>query len=336
MTTSSVAKVFLPLVALCLTAASLHAEEPTPRKERIVFLGDSITQAGADKGGYVTLVREAIQREHPNWNADIIGAGVSGNKVPDLEKRLRRDVLDKQPTLVVIYIGINDVWHSLQNKGTPIDEYEQGLRRIIQQIRDARAKVILCTPSVIGEKTDGSNRLDQMLDQYCDVSRKVAAETDSQVLDLRRSFLAHLKTHNDTNLASNVLTTDEVHLNADGNQFVAQNMRDAIERAIGKPALLRHVVMFKFKDEATPEQVQEVVEAFAALPKEIETIVDFEYGTDVSSENKADGFTHCFLVTFRSTEDRDAYLPHPAHGRFVQLVGPYVEKVLVIDYWTKH
>lgn len=99
---------------------------------------------------------------------------------------------------------------------------------------------------------------------------------------------------------------------------------------------LRHMVLFKFKAEVTPAQVQEVVEAFAALPKKIDVITDFESGTDVSVENKADGFTHGFLVTFKDEKGREIYLPHPAHQEFVKLVGPRIDKVLVFDYWAKN
>lgn len=99
--------------------------------------------------------------------------------------------------------------------------------------------------------------------------------------------------------------------------------------------LLRHVVLFKFKDSASPADVQKVVDAFAALPKKIDVIQDFEWGTDVGVEKLSQGFTHCFLVTFRDAKGRDAYLPHPAHEEFKKLVGPLVEKVLVVDYWTK-
>lgn len=98
--------------------------------------------------------------------------------------------------------------------------------------------------------------------------------------------------------------------------------------------LLRHVVLFKFKDDVTTAQVQEVVDAFAALPKRIPEIAAFEHGTDVSVENKADGFTHGFLVSFRDEKGREIYLPHPAHQEFVKLVGPRIDKVLVFDYWT--
>src|SRR6266481_4947032 len=80
---------------------------------------------------------------------------------------------------------------------------------------------------------------------------------------------------------------------------------------------LRHVVLFKFKAEATKEQIQEIVAGFQALPKKIDGIAAFEWGTDVSPEKLADGFTHCFVVTFKDAKARDAYLPHQAHKEFV-------------------
>ncbi len=321
----------LVLVVTGLTTAlrGAAAAETLKKGERIVFLGDSITQAGATAGGYVTLVKEALAKNHPDLGIEVIGAGISGNRVPDLEARLDRDVLEKKPTLVVIYIGINDVWHSLQNRGTSKPDFEQGLRRIIQRIQETGARVILCTPSVIGEKHDGSNQLDAMLDEYSQISRTVAAETRSRLLDLRRQFVAHLKANNKDNAENKVLTTDGVHLNSAGNQFVAARMLEAVE---GK--ILRHVVLFKFKGDATPEQVQEVVRAFGALKSKIDTIDDFEWGTDVGVENLAAGFTHCFVVSFRDAAGRDIYLPHPAHEEFKKLVGPRLDKVLVVDYWT--
>jgi len=100
--------------------------------------------------------------------------------------------------------------------------------------------------------------------------------------------------------------------------------------------VLRHVVLFKFKDDANKVDVQKVIDAFEALPKKIDTIVDFEWGTDVGAENLAQGFTHCFLVTFRDTEGRDKYLPHPAHEDFKKIIGPVLDKVLVVDYWSQH
>ena len=101
------------------------------------------------------------------------------------------------------------------------------------------------------------------------------------------------------------------------------------------PSLLRHVVLFQFKDGTPDESIRAIEHAFRALPGKIGAIQDFEWGTDVSVEGKADGFTHCFFVTFASEADRDAYLPHPAHTAFGTLLRPHLEKVLVIDYWQR-
>jgi hypothetical protein len=187
---------------------------------------------------------------------------------------------------------------------------------------------------VIGEKTDGSNKLDGMLEEYSAISRSVATETKSQLLDLRKAFADYLKKANDKNQENKILTTDGVHLNDAGNQFVADQMLSAFGAA-PKKGLLRHVVLFKFKAEVTPAQAQEVADAFAALPKKIDAIVGFEWGTDVSVENKSEGLTHGFVVTFKDEKGRDEYLPHPAHQEFVKLVGPRVEKVIVFDYWAR-
>jgi hypothetical protein len=98
--------------------------------------------------------------------------------------------------------------------------------------------------------------------------------------------------------------------------------------------MLRHVVLFAFHETTTPEQVAKIERAFCALPGKIPAICDFEWGTDVSVENANQGFSHCFLVTFRSEADRNAYLPHADHQAFGALLRPHLAKVLVFDYWT--
>ena len=215
---------------IALAAASLAVADDQSLRlmkgERIVFLGDSITQAGAGPKGYLSLIRTALAEKHKDLGIEVIGAGVSGNKVPDLQKRLERDVIAKKPTLVVIYIGINDVWHGEKDpaRGTPKDRFEAGLKEIIGKCEAAGARVLLCTPSVIGEKHDGSNSLDAKLDEYADISRKVAKETKAPLCDLRQAFLDHLKKHNPENRERGILTTDRVHLNEAGNRFVAEVM----------------------------------------------------------------------------------------------------------------
>lgn len=115
----------------------------------------------------------------------------------------------------------------------------------------------------------------------------------------------------------------------------AENFSKAQNREQAK-AHVRHVVLFKFKEEVTPQQIQKVIDAFGALQKKIDVIRDFEWGTDVSVEHKTHGFTHCFLVTFDDEKGRDIYLPHPDHKEFGKLVGPLLEDVLVFDFvWRK-
>jgi Stress responsive A/B Barrel Domain len=98
--------------------------------------------------------------------------------------------------------------------------------------------------------------------------------------------------------------------------------------------ILRHVVLFKFKDGCSAADIKKVEEAFRALPSKIKEIKDFEWGTNNSPEHLEQGFTHCFFLSFASEKDREVYLPHPAHKAFGEVLKPYLDKVLVIDYWA--
>ncbi len=116
--------------------------------------------------------------------------------------------------------------------------------------------------------------------------------------------------------------------------FVKVHREDCI--TVGEDSrILRHVVMFKFKDSTSSQQIKEIEDAFRALPDKIDAICGFEWGTDVSVEGRHQGLTHCFLVTFKSEADRAEYLPHPDHKEFGNLVGPHLDKVLVVDYWAR-
>ncbi|BAO74297.1 Dabb family protein [Winogradskyella sp. PG-2] len=98
---------------------------------------------------------------------------------------------------------------------------------------------------------------------------------------------------------------------------------------------LRHVVLFKFKDDTSKEVISEIETSFASLPNKIKEIKDFEWGLNNSPEGLDKGFTHCFFVTFENEEARSVYLPHPDHKAFVELLGSHLDDVLVIDYWAK-
>ncbi len=97
---------------------------------------------------------------------------------------------------------------------------------------------------------------------------------------------------------------------------------------------LRHLVLFNFKENVTADSIAIIERAFSALPSKIKEIKGFEWGTDNSPEGVAKGFTHSFLVTFHSEEDRAIYLPHPDHKNFSSIVDPLLEDVLVLDYWA--
>ena len=198
--------------------------------DKIIFFGDSITELGSKPKGYVALIKKAIADKYPS--IEIINAGISGNKVTDLQKRVDKDVVALNPTVVFIYIGINDVWHSIlqDHRGTPKDVYESGLQELIVKIKNTGAHVILCTPSVIGEKADGTNQLDNELDEYSEVSRRIAGTTGAGLLDLRKVFIKYLKENNPANKESKILTLDGVHLSHMGNKLVAQEMLMVIER----------------------------------------------------------------------------------------------------------
>lgn len=121
--------------------------------------------------------------------------------------------------------------------------------------------------------------------------------------------------------------------------FVAKNW-DAInnentQTTMEKDSLLRHVVLFKFKEGASAADIAKVEEAFTALPSKIPQIVGYEWGLNNSPEGLEKGFTHCFFLTFNSEEDRAIYLPHPDHKAFGAVLGPHLDDVLVVDYWTK-
>jgi Stress responsive A/B Barrel Domain len=106
------------------------------------------------------------------------------------------------------------------------------------------------------------------------------------------------------------------------------------EKMIETAKMLRHVVLFKFKDGTSPADIAKVETAFKNLPSKIKEIKAFEWGLNNSPENINQGFTHCFFLSFASEADRSVYLPHPDHKAFGAVLTPYLDKVLVIDYWA--
>lgn len=199
------------------------------KKMNVVFFGDSITELGVEPGGYITRIDSMCKQEKKNDQYQFAGAGVSGNKIYDLYLRLEDDVLKKSPGVVVIYIGVNDVWHKQWGTGTDDDKFQQFYQAIINKIKEKGSKIILCTPAVIGEKTDFSNPMDGDLNNFSNIIRDIAKQNNLPLVDLRKDFLGYNLLHNKKNEDQGILTRDRVHPNAAGNQLIADKIWEAIK-----------------------------------------------------------------------------------------------------------
>jgi lysophospholipase L1-like esterase len=191
----------------------------------VIFFGDSITEAAVKPGGYIRLMDSIISAANKSSQYELIGAGISGNKIYDLYLRIEDDVIKQRPDIVVIYVGVNDVWHKASSgTGTDYSKFGRFYEAVVNKLQAAGAKVIICTPAVIGERTDHSNQQDGDLNLYSQWLRKFSNDRKIPLVDLRDSFLRYNLANNPQNKESGILTTDRVHLNAAGNGLVAAEM----------------------------------------------------------------------------------------------------------------
>ena len=211
-------KIFLLLVLL----TTIFATCPVKNKKKIIFFGDSITELGVKPKGFIKVLEEKLAHKKVLQNYTLIGAGKSANKVYDLYLRMEEDVIAKKPDIVVIWIGVNDVWHKQSaGTGTDADKFERFYHALIKRFKEKKITAYLCTPAVIGEKQNGANELDKELDKYSDIIRRVAEKNNCQLIDLRQAFKNYIKLHNKENAKQGILTYDGVHLNDAGNRLVA-------------------------------------------------------------------------------------------------------------------
>lgn len=188
------------------------------KKKRVIFFGDSITELGVKENGYITLLRPKLGED----KFELIGKGISGNKIYDLYLRLKSDVLDLNSDVVVIYIGINDVWHkNLLKTGTDYDKFLKFYQALINEITLNGSEVIICTPTVIGELKSNANEMDAELNKYSEGIRQLAAKNQLKLADLRSLFTQYITENNAQNTSKNILTYDGVHLNNVGNSVLA-------------------------------------------------------------------------------------------------------------------
>jgi len=209
----------ISLVAAVAIFILSMAMKPKPKK--VIFFGDSITQQGMKANGYIRLLQKTVD----STKFQLLGAGIGGNKVYDLYLRMEDDVLNKKPDLVFIYVGINDVWHKLGAKtGTDYDKYLKFYQALINKIQANGSKVVLCTPTVIGEKKNNANEVDADLNKYADGVRGLATKNNLPLCDLRKTFVDYENANNTEDKEKGILTTDKVHLNDVGNKLVADTM----------------------------------------------------------------------------------------------------------------
>jgi len=210
----------------CLFLLSFRGD----KKKKVVFFGDSITQMGVDKDGYIDLIKQDIIRKGLSDKYDIVGAGIGGNKIYDLFLRMDKDVLEQHPDVVVIWVGVNDVWHKASHgTGTDYDKFGKFYEAVVKKFQANGIQLILTTPAVIGERNDYSNMQDGDLNMYSNWIRKYAAENTLGLVDLRKTFHEYSVANNPKNEEAGILTTDRVHLNGKGNAFVAEQMWNAIK-----------------------------------------------------------------------------------------------------------
>ncbi len=216
-------------LALPLMACLLFSFKTDKKRTRVVFFGDSITAEGVNPGGYIAQLRDSIAARGQAKRYDLIGKGIGGNKIYDLYLRLEEDVLARKPKVVVLYVGVNDVWHKqLFGTGTDPEKFQKFYLGLIQKFQKKNIRVIACTPACIGERMAGQNQMDSDLDLFSAIIRRVALEKNVPICDFRQAFIDFSAKNNPENRESGILTTDGVHLNERGNKLIAEMLLNVV------------------------------------------------------------------------------------------------------------
>lgn len=219
----------LILLTLFVIVMLLMSQTHLKSKKKIIFFGDSITEMGMLPGGYIQIFNNIISQQHLD-NLVGVGSGISGNKIYDLYLRLQHDVIEQQPALVVIFIGVNDVWHKLSHgTGTDAGKFEQFYTAIIQQLKQHNIATVLCTVLSIGEKWQGQNPQDEDIDLYNGIIRNLAVTHNLPLCDLRKAAVDYIQKNNTSNFDRGFLTKDGVHLNDVGNNLVATKIWEVLQ-----------------------------------------------------------------------------------------------------------
>jgi lysophospholipase L1-like esterase len=219
------------IAVAALSPAPAAADDPATatvelkKGDHVLFFGDSLTElAGKEEPkqhvtkGYVRIVEEQLKETHKDKDIKVSWVATGGHTVPDLLKRVDKDVIARKPTIVVIQIGCNDARRILK------DQFKAGLEELIDKLLKADIRVVQCTLTSVGEKHDGTNKDDPKLEEFAEIERGVARAKHVPLNDLRKAFLAYWRENNKGNKPSGVLTYDGNHFNQKGMDFVAEQM----------------------------------------------------------------------------------------------------------------
>jgi|GEM_PF-847523 len=306
----------LGIWVLLLTFAGMAAAASRLKpKDRIVTLGDSITQAG----DYQAIMQKVFDRFYPDLRIEIVNAGIGGHKSTDMSARLQRDVIDRNPTVVTISCGVNDVWHGFYNppRGVDLATYTQLMTQMVQQLKaKTRAEIYLLTPTVIHENLRGPENL--KLEAYCEAVRQIARQEEVHLIDLNALFNLTLRSTQIGGAPEFQPTSDGVHMKPAGNFLMAA----AILRALDVPMtqILQATDPLTPQFTANDEHLQywgrwdrrnAATSGAVAVNTGSTLIIRFE-GTDLTLHFGIQHYTHQFPTLWLQVDEGEWHVVNPA------------------------
>lgn len=298
-----------------LAASSVLAAPRLKKGDRIVTLGDSITQAG----GYQALMQKVLARFYPDLGIEIVNAGIGGHKAPDMAGRLQRDVIDKKPTIVTVSCGVNDVWHGFYNppKGVDLDTYTRLMTQIVQQLKaNTSAAIYLLTPTVIHENLRGPENL--KLEAYCQALREIARQEHVHLVDLNAVFNLVLRSTQIGGAPEFHPTSDGVHMKPAGDFLIAAAILQALQVPITQILELTDVDAPAIRADDTRLQYwgrwdqRNAATTGAVTVNTGSTIIARFHGTHITLHFTTTQYSHQFPTLWLQVDDSEWKVVRPA------------------------